>query len=39
MENKYLQLKVALDRMNDVRSVLNRFFGNQDLWDQKMDLK
>ena len=39
MENKYLQLKVALDRMNDVRSVLNRFFGNEDLFDEKMDLK
>ncbi len=25
--------------MNDIRSVLNRFFGNGDLFDEKMDLK
>lgn len=32
-------MKVAIQRMNDVRAVLNRFFGNEDLFDQKMDLK
>lgn len=32
-------MKVALDRMNDVRGVLNRFFSNEDLFDEKMDLK
>lgn len=32
-------MKVALDRMSDIKGVLNRFFGNEDLWDEKMDLK
>ena len=32
-------MKVALERMNDIRAVLNRFFGNDDLFDEKMDLK
>ena len=32
-------MKIALERMSDVRAVLNRFFGNEDLFDQKMDLK
>lgn len=32
-------MKVALDRMGDVKAVLNRFFGNEDLFDEKMDLK
>ncbi len=32
-------MKVAIQRMNDVRAVLNRFFGKEDLFDQKMDLK
>lgn len=32
-------MKVALDRMGDIKGVLNRFFGNQDLFDQKMELK
>lgn len=39
MENKYLQMKVALERMSDIKSVLNRFFANEDLFDEKMDLK
>lgn len=39
LENTYLQMKVALNRMNDLKSVLNRFFGNEDLFDEKMDLK
>lgn len=39
LENKYLQMKVALDRMNDIKAVLNRFFGNDDLFDEKMELK
>lgn len=39
MEDKYLQMKVALERMNDLKSVLNRFFANEDLFDEKMDLK
>ena len=25
--------------MTDIRAVLNRFFGNEDLFDEKMDLK
>jgi hypothetical protein len=25
--------------MNDIKAVLNRFFGNDDLFDEKMDLK
>ena len=25
--------------MNDIKGVLNRFFGNEDLWDEKMELK
>lgn len=32
-------MKVALNRMNDLKAVLNRFFGNEDLFDEKMDLK
>ena len=32
-------MKVALDRMGDIRGVLNRFFGNEDLFDEKMNLK
>lgn len=32
-------MRVALDRMGDVKGVLNRFFGNEDLFDDKMDLK
>lgn len=32
-------MKVALERMTDIKAVLNRFFGNEDLFDQKMDLK
>lgn len=32
-------MKVALDRMSDIKAVLNRFFGNDDLFDEKMDLK
>lgn len=32
-------MKVALDRMGDIKAVLNRFFGNEDLFDEKMDLK
>lgn len=32
-------MKVALDRMGDVRGVLNRFFSNEDLFDERMDLK
>jgi hypothetical protein len=39
LENKYLQMKVALERMGDVKGVLNRFFSNEDLFDEKMDLK
>lgn len=39
LENKYLQMKVAVDRMGDIKGVLNRFFGNEDLFDEKMDLK
>jgi len=26
-------MKIALERMSDVRAVLNRFFGNEDLFD------
>ena len=29
-------MKVALERMNDIKAVLNRFFGNDDLFDEKM---
>ena len=32
-------MKVALERMNDIKAVLNRYFGNDDLFDEKMDLK
>ena len=32
-------MKVAMDRMTDIKAVLNRFFGNEDLFDDKMDLK
>ena len=32
-------MKVALDRMGDIKAVINRFFGNEDLFDEKMDLK
>jgi hypothetical protein len=32
-------MKVALDRMGDIKAVLNRFFGNEDLFDEKMELK
>jgi hypothetical protein len=32
-------MKVALNRMSDLKAVLNRFFGNEDLFDEKMDLK
>lgn len=32
-------MRVALERMNDIKGVLNRFFSNEDLWDEKMDLK
>lgn len=32
-------MKVAMDRMTDIKAVLNRFFGNQDLFDANMDLK
>ena len=32
-------MKVALERMGDIKGVLNRFFGNEDLFDEKMDLK
>ncbi len=39
LESKYLQMKVALDRMGDIKAVINRFFGNEDLFDEKMDLK
>ena len=39
LENKYLQMKVALARMGDVKAVLNRFFGIEDLFDEKMELK
>jgi hypothetical protein len=39
LENRYLQMKIALERMGDVKAVLNRFFGNEDLFDEKMDLK
>lgn len=28
LENKYLQMRVALSRMGDVKAVINRFFGN-----------
>jgi hypothetical protein len=28
LEDKYLQMKVALERMGDVKGVLNRFFSN-----------
>ncbi len=27
-EEKYLQMKAARERMNDIRSVFNRFFSN-----------
>jgi hypothetical protein len=39
LENKYLQMKVALERMGDIKAVLNRFFGNDDLFDEKMELR
>ena len=39
LENRYLQMKVALDRMGDIKAVLNRFFGSDDLFDEKMDLR
>lgn len=39
LENNYLQMKVAVERMTDLKAVLNRFFGNEDLFDDKMDLK
>lgn len=29
-------MKVALERMNDIKAVINRFFGNDDLFDEKM---
>ena len=29
-------MKVALDRMNDIKGVLNRFFSNDDLFDERM---
>jgi len=32
-------MKVALERMGDIKGVLNRFFGNDDLFDEKMDMK
>lgn len=32
-------MRVALDRMGDVKGVLNRFFTNEDLFDEKMDMK
>lgn len=32
-------MKVALDRMSDIKAVMNRFFGSEDLFDEKMDLK
>lgn len=32
-------MKVALDRMGDIKGVLNRYFANEDLFDDKMDLK
>jgi hypothetical protein len=32
-------MKVAMDRMTDIKAVLNRFFGNEDLFNDKMDLK
>lgn len=32
-------MRVALQRMGDIKGVLNRFFGNQDLFDEKMELK
>ena len=32
-------MKVALERMTDIKAVLNRFFANEDLFDEKMDLK
>jgi hypothetical protein len=32
-------MKVALERMSDIKAVLNRFFGNDDLFDEKMELK
>lgn len=32
-------MKVAMERMTDIKAVLNRFFANEDLFDEKMDLK
>ena len=32
-------MKVALERMTDIKAVLNRFFSNQDLFDEVMELK
>lgn len=32
-------MKVALERMGDLKAVLNRFFGNEDLFDERMELK
>ena len=34
-----MQMKVVLGRMGDVKAVINRFFGNEDLFDEKMELK
>lgn len=39
LQNKYLQMRVALERMSDIKGVLNRFFSNEDLFDEKMELK
>ena len=32
-------MKVALNRMGDIKAVLNRFFGSDDLFDEKMELR
>lgn len=32
-------MKVATERMIDIKAVLNRFFVNDDLFDEKMQLK
>ena len=32
-------MRVALDRMGDIKGVLNRFFSNEDLFDEGMNLK
>lgn len=32
-------MKVAMEKMTDIKVVLNRFFANEDLFDEKMDLK